>query len=324
MSFLEELFSAYGDNYRNPSMPEGVPAGAVPAPRVNVRDPNEPTGRFGVRGNLRDIIGTLGDAFLIQSGNKPIYSEARRNERIAEAMGGFSQDPDTAIANVSKYDRALGQDYSQQLDQSRAKLAEEQRLRQKLQFDQEGTFKERVAGLLLRSNDKTYGPMLTNMRERAKALGLEGVLEGLPAAYDQGAVSDWSMGSMAPKDQVDADYKARSLESLDQNRRDRLNLDERKMVTDARMKAAGMRMDAAKLTSNARMNAARIGEQEQRNNAINNRPSGKAGGIPRPGRGTPPGGTPAQTGGANGPYGKYVNQNGITYRWDGKTYVPFK
>lgn len=304
-------------------LPQGALEAAQALPEA-LSAPPQHQGMFGIKGTLRDVLGGLGDAFLLQAGGNPMYRAIRQRERLGDVMGGMADNPLNTIAQIGSIDPALGQKYYDEYSQSQdrqAKLALDQR---NTEFKQEGQFRDRVGGLLLRANEKTYGPILANMRERAKALGLEGALDGLPETYDQGAVSDWAMGTMAPKDQVDADYKTRSLESIDQNRKGRLELDDRRMVTDARMKAARMRMDAAKLTSNARMNAARIGEQEQRNNAINNRPSGKAGGIPRPGRGTPPGGTPAQTGGANGPYGKYVNQNGITYRWDGKTYVPFK
>ena len=46
-------------------------------------------GMFGVKGTLRDILGVLGDAFLIQSGNAPIYGPTRREERISDAMAAF-------------------------------------------------------------------------------------------------------------------------------------------------------------------------------------------------------------------------------------------
>lgn len=44
---------------------------------------------FGTKGTLRDVLGTLGDAFLVQSGNKAVYAPRREQERLADAMGGF-------------------------------------------------------------------------------------------------------------------------------------------------------------------------------------------------------------------------------------------
>lgn len=50
-------------------------------------------GMFGTKGTLRDILGTLGDAFLVQSGNKQIYAPQRQMEKAGDAMFGAAQDP---------------------------------------------------------------------------------------------------------------------------------------------------------------------------------------------------------------------------------------
>jgi hypothetical protein len=59
-------------------------------------------GMFGVKGTLRDVIGTLGDAFLVQSGNDAVYAPTREKERFSDAMAGSSRDPTAA------YERAMG------------------------------------------------------------------------------------------------------------------------------------------------------------------------------------------------------------------------
>lgn len=58
-------------------------------------------GMFGTKGTLRDILGTVGDAFLIQSGNDPIYANQRQRERAADAMTGFSRDPVAAAERMA-------------------------------------------------------------------------------------------------------------------------------------------------------------------------------------------------------------------------------
>lgn len=65
----------------------------------------EHKGMFGVKGTLRDILGMVGDAFLLQSGNKEIYAPHRRQEQISDAMVGFGpgQERD-AIARVAQID----------------------------------------------------------------------------------------------------------------------------------------------------------------------------------------------------------------------------
>jgi hypothetical protein len=50
-------------------------------------------GMFGVKGTLRDILGTLGDAFLVQGGRDAVYRPQRQREQMGDAMFGASQDP---------------------------------------------------------------------------------------------------------------------------------------------------------------------------------------------------------------------------------------
>ena len=67
-------------------------------------------GMFGMKGTLRDVIGVLGDAFLIQSGNAPIYAPTRRRERISDAMAGFTQGGQEALnaaERVGYYDPGM-------------------------------------------------------------------------------------------------------------------------------------------------------------------------------------------------------------------------
>lgn len=56
---------------------------------VNGVGPYERKGLFGIKGTARDILGLLGDAFLVQSGNKPMYAPRREEERKADALRSF-------------------------------------------------------------------------------------------------------------------------------------------------------------------------------------------------------------------------------------------
>lgn len=70
----------------------------------------EHKGMFGVKGTLRDILGTVGDAFLLQSGNNPIYSPQRQRERLSDSLIGFGTGKERdAIARVMAVDPAAGQ-----------------------------------------------------------------------------------------------------------------------------------------------------------------------------------------------------------------------
>jgi len=66
-------------------------------------------GLFGVKGTLRDVLGTLGDAFLIQSGNKAMYQPKRQMERESDALAGFTSDPLAAIERLAGVNREAAQ-----------------------------------------------------------------------------------------------------------------------------------------------------------------------------------------------------------------------
>jgi len=76
-------------------------------------------GMFGVKGTLRDILGTLGDAFLVQSGNDPVYAPQRDRERVGDAMFGAAQDP------LQAAERLAAAGYPQQAQELMAQAQEQ-------------------------------------------------------------------------------------------------------------------------------------------------------------------------------------------------------
>jgi len=67
-------------------------------------------GRFGVSGTLRDILGTVGDAYLLSNGQAPIYQPRRDQERLASAQYGFTDDPKAAAERAGELDAEAGRD----------------------------------------------------------------------------------------------------------------------------------------------------------------------------------------------------------------------
>lgn len=49
-------------------------------------------GMFGIKGTFRDILGTLGDAFLMQGGADPVYRPRRQEEEKANALRSFFEE----------------------------------------------------------------------------------------------------------------------------------------------------------------------------------------------------------------------------------------
>jgi hypothetical protein len=68
-------------------------------------------GMFGVKGTLRDVLGLVGDAFLVQGGKDTVYAPQRQREKIADAMAGFSVDPVAAAERVTGVDPVTGQEF---------------------------------------------------------------------------------------------------------------------------------------------------------------------------------------------------------------------
>lgn len=109
-------------------------------------------GMFGTKGTLRDILGTLGDAFLVQSGNDRIYAPQRQMEREGDAMFGVTQDPMQAIERLAVHNPPAAQELLQRVQQAQhqqASLASQEAARRSLiedrAFDNQETGWNRVA-----------------------------------------------------------------------------------------------------------------------------------------------------------------------------------
>lgn len=63
--------------------------------------PERKKGYFGTKGTLRNILGTISDAFLVQGGAEAQYAPLRERERMADAMTGFTQNPDAAAERMA-------------------------------------------------------------------------------------------------------------------------------------------------------------------------------------------------------------------------------
>lgn len=69
-----------------------APMAEEPPLTVSGKDPIEHKGMFGVKGTLRDVLGVLGDTYLIANGRDPLYGPTRRRERASAEMAGRYQD----------------------------------------------------------------------------------------------------------------------------------------------------------------------------------------------------------------------------------------
>jgi len=64
------------------------------------------SGMFGTKGTLRDILGVVGDAFLTQAGRNTVYAPQRQREKMADAMTGFTNSEESALAAIERMTQA--------------------------------------------------------------------------------------------------------------------------------------------------------------------------------------------------------------------------
>lgn len=77
-------------------------------------------------GTLRSLLGTVGDAFLIQSGHQPLHRQQDQANQLAQAAAGFDQDPGAAAGRIA----ATGVPGSIQDAQSLYTAAQNEKLRE--------------------------------------------------------------------------------------------------------------------------------------------------------------------------------------------------
>lgn len=176
---------------------------------------------FGAGSTLGNIIGTLGDAFLVGQGRAPIYQQrlARKNE--ADALDGFTDDPLGAIKRLSKVspDKATIL-YDRYMDNERMNRSE-QRLEKQMEFAQREKAHNRSVGMLGAARDQaTYDAMLKRANSYRQTNGLPPL--DLPAIYDPDEVKAARYSAIDPEDQQRMEDQSEYREDMSQYRRDNL------------------------------------------------------------------------------------------------------
>ena len=75
---------------------------------LDSQDASDHRGLFGVKGTLRDVLGLVGDAFLVQGGGRAIYGPKREQEKLSDAMAGFTNDQKAASERAAGIDPTVG------------------------------------------------------------------------------------------------------------------------------------------------------------------------------------------------------------------------
>lgn len=154
-------------------------------------DPHK--GMFGLKGTMRDILGTLGDAMLIGGGGKAMYTPQKQQERMGDAMVGFgSGDEVTDLAvlrRVAQQDPVMAQKLLDQMNQRKYQQAQAQNAQEKTKQDAQTDAQKaydtgsKIYGSALRGMGpgKYNKPMLDAI---AKQYGLPADLFNAPEQFD--------------------------------------------------------------------------------------------------------------------------------------------
>lgn len=193
----------------------GEPIKVQPAPQHK--------GMFGIKGTARDILGTLGDAFLVQAGRDPIYGPRREQEKIMDAMAGYDpmdeQSSMAAISRLSQINPKLANEMAVDFMDTRAKVAANQALATQRGVSSGRDVADMATALLNTATPENY-PRIRAMIQQMEARSGVQLPFTLPETYTED-VRNLAYASYPVKDQVSEarrqKYGETRLEQLERN-----------------------------------------------------------------------------------------------------------
>lgn len=183
-------------------------------------------GMFGVKGTLRDVLGLVGDAFLIQGGRSPIYAPKRRQERISDALAGFTnggEDALSAIERVTALSPELGQKMHNEYLANQDRMQDNQRMsgtldlnRDKFEADSLDTviqLAQRQLGAALQTGDeRVVQDAMLQIAQIAKSYNVPMEQIGLSVGLPTASLQAFADGGMNPYQQQRLPQMERSLD----------------------------------------------------------------------------------------------------------------
>ena len=194
--------------------------GQPPVPQAEPVD-NRPSGMFGMKGTIRDIIGTLGDALLVGGGGQAVYAPQKREEKLGMAMQGFNEDPEAAIARMQA--QGFGKEAAEAREALERKKFEEAKLavmeRKDNREAREATDKEQQAALNLAGRigmamDENNWPAMRKWYEQFFVSRKMQPPIDLPEEYSEEARQDIIEMGMGAEKQAELEIATKKAEDL--------------------------------------------------------------------------------------------------------------
>lgn len=232
----------------------------------------QPQGWFGMKGRTRDVVGTIGDAFLMQAGRDPVYAPQRMRERQAEAMLGFADNPMEAVQRLARVDPDSAQKlYDVITDNQRQMIDTQSQVRNRQ--DEFDARTDEIAGALLASANKTTYPAVVEQINKLYASRGTPMRVQLPPAYDEAAMADLGNAFITPKDRAKLEGDMAYREGmLEQRATDEAGRNRREVIQQESQNYRTLKSLATDLRKTAAILRARGGAAQDR---INNPPSRK-------------------------------------------------
>ena len=218
-------------------------------------DVPERQGRFGVRGTLRDILGTVGDAFLVQSGNDTVYAPQVERERQANAMAGMTSDARNTIERLAAagfseeanalYREMSAQDQRDVVARNQQATIDANSRKEGANNYEEGTKLMAQAAAAIAANPALFGTISRRMEQIKEIYGLGEEFEILdpataPPNYYQGMATSGTPSTTVANINANAPSRAAAIEQGD-----------RRAATGERNAATAERRAAQAATSRA-------------------------------------------------------------------------
>lgn len=161
------------------------------------------SGLFGIKGTLRDVLGAVGDHYLINKGAKPIYAPKREQELLSDALAGFTQNPQAAIERAAGVNPEAAYKLFETVGEQRAKGATQQGLSDDRTYKRRQDFGNYAARLL--SGAKTpeqqaYVMEVLGRRARESGIDLADIL-GQEGPLDEAQRTAFATGDMTVNQQ---------------------------------------------------------------------------------------------------------------------------
>lgn len=260
-----------GNTAPSPTPMAGDPAPVDNGPDITVNGPQSQyrtgilSGKSGDKGIFRpgslggNILGALGDAFLVQGGAAPQYAPRLKALREAEALKGFQADPQNAIAQLTQVDPASGLKLYDTVNDNQFRDKAFDLKKRADDLDYQNSTDSRALALLSSATADTYPQILNWVKRYYSTRGVQPSFD-LPETYDEAKIKALTMSGIPVDKQADLADRAANRAALTSYRN--VVTKQRGQYNDARIGIASRNADTnAKRADNDTVRAAAAKER---------------------------------------------------------------